>query len=157
MDPRPQVKFKKLDPGAKCPTYAHPGDSGADLYALKDTLLPMGVPTPVETGLAIELPPGYEAQVRCRSSMGKKGIMLANGIGTVDGPYRGNLLAMLVNFAPNTLDHIAERDTDGAYLVKAGDRIAQLVIVPVQQAAFEEVEELAPTDRGTGGFGSTGK
>lgn len=149
LEAAPVVKFKKLHPDAKVPTYAHPTDSGADLYALYDAIIGVN-PILVHTGIGIELPPGYEAQVRSRSSMAKAGVMVANGIGTIDQGYAGSIGVLLVVPA-------AAQDLAYTYTVRAGDRIGQLVISPIKQASFQEIQELPPSKRGEGGFGSTGR
>jgi dUTP pyrophosphatase len=141
------VKFKKLDPRATLPTRATPFAAGLDLYALEDRHVVPGHPVLVSTGLAIELPPGYEGQVRPRSGLAcKEGITVINSPGTIDEDYRGELKVGLVNIVSNY-----------TYFLKAGDRIAQLVVAPVVYPVAEEVQELSPAPtRGDSGFGSTG-
>jgi dUTP pyrophosphatase len=145
---RPTVKFKKLHPDAKLPTYATAGSAGADLYACNDD--PITVWTGAEavlipTGLSMELPPGYEAQIRPRSGLSLKGISVANSPGTVDEDYRGEVKVIVRNHGHTIVVH-------------KGEKIAQMVICPVEQAVFEDVgeETLSDTERGQGGFGSTG-
>ena len=141
----PKVKVKRLNDDATIPTYAKPGDAGADLYACEKVQLWNGMRKVVHTGISIELPEGYEAQVRPRSGLAiKKGVTVINAPGTVDAGYRGEIMVGLVNHS------------DEMHVVHPGDRIAQLVIKPVQQATFEEVDELSDSERGEGGFGSTG-
>ena len=129
------------------PEYASDLAAGADLRAALDgpmTLAP-GARTVVPTGLTLEIPPGFEAQVRARSGLAlKKGLALANGVGTIDADYRGEVGVILVNLGaePVTLTR--------------GERIAQLVVAPVVRALFERAPELDGTSRGAGGFGSTG-
>lgn len=129
------------------PVYASEGAAGADLRAaLAETL----VVTPggralVPTGLVLEIPPGFEGQVRARSGLAlKKGLALANGVGTIDADYRGEVGVVVVNLG-----------TEPVTLAR-GDRIAQLVIAPVARAVFEDAPDLGGTARGAGGFGSTG-
>jgi dUTP pyrophosphatase len=133
--------------GAVAPEYKTEGSAGADLRACLEasvTLAP-GERAAIPTGLRIELPPGYEAQVRPRSGLAlQKGLTCLNSPGTVDSDYRGELKVILVNLG-------REPATIGS-----GDRIAQLVIAPVARARFEETQSLGSTERGSGGFGSTG-
>ena len=129
------------------PTYATAQSAGMDLAAAVDAavLLVPGASTVIPTGLAISLPAGYEAQVRPRSGIAaKNGITVLNTPGTIDADYRGELKVILIN-------HGAED-----FLVERGMRIAQMVIAPVAQVQVTEVDTLLQTDRGTGGFGSTG-
>lgn len=143
---QPVVKIKKLHPNAIIPKYSKEGDAGCDLCATHDMSLWVGMYATIKTGIAIELPKGYEAQIRPRSGMAAKyGITVINSPGTVDEGYRGEIMIPLIN-------HGSEM-----YSVRTGDRIAQMVIKPVEQAIFEEVEELGLSDRGEGGLGSTGK
>lgn len=133
----------------KKPTYATEGSAGLDLPACIDQELTLnpGDRYAVPTGIAIELPsPDYVAYVFARSSLGlKKGITLPNAVGVIDSDYRGEIKVALTNIS------------DEPYTVKPGERIAQLVIAPVIKAEFEEKDELGETERGGGGFGSTGK
>jgi dUTP pyrophosphatase len=134
--------------GASAPEYGTGGSAGADLRAFVPgcvTLAP-GERALVPTGIRIELPPGYEAQVRPRSGLAlSKGVTCLNSPGTVDSDYRGELKVVLINLG-------SESATIGN-----GDRIAQLVIAPVSRALFVCATSLGPTERGSGGFGSTGK
>jgi dUTP pyrophosphatase len=141
------VRFKRLRPGAVLPRYMTAGAAGMDLASAAEgplTLRPgerLGVPT----GLAMELPPGFEGQVRPRSGLAiRHGVTVVNAPGTIDADYRGELVVLLVNLgqAPHT--------------IAVGDRIAQLVIAPVTRAEVAEVAELSDTVRGGGGFGHTG-
>ena len=144
-----QVKYKLLDPRAKAPAYATPGAAAADLCAVLDAPLTLepGQRAMVPTGLAIELPgPGCVALVYARSGLAiKQGVTLSNCVGVIDSDYRGEIKVGLVNLgaAPVTL--------------APGERVAQLCIAPVWQAAFTPAEELSDTDWGAGGFGSTGR
>ena len=140
-----KVLFKRLRPDAELPAYARPGDAGMDLRSVEDAVVPRGGSALVKTGLAMQLPFGYEAQVRPRSGLAlKHGVTVLNTPGTIDSGYRGEVGVILANFG------------DADFPVAKGDRIAQLVIAPVTQAEVEETEVIDATDRGTGGFGSTG-
>lgn len=141
----PTVKFKKLHPDAVVPRYQTEGAAAMDLVACCDetiTVWPEGIQT-VPTGLAMELPPGWEAQIRPRSGMALKGVAVANSPGTIDEDYRGEVKVIVRNLGETLKVH-------------KGDRIAQLVISRAAQAQVVEVEELSETRRGAGGFGSTG-
>ncbi len=128
------------------PVYAHPGDAGADLVASESIRLEPGQRALVGTGVRIALPDGYLAFVVPRSGLAAKhGITIVNAPGTVDAGYRGEIKVALLN-----------TDTQRAYDVVAGDRIAQLIVLPVPRARFIPVEELPDSPRGDGGFGSTG-
>jgi dUTP pyrophosphatase len=128
------------------PGYAHPGDAGADLLSTEDVLLEPGERASVGTGVAIALPDGHVGFVVPRSGLAfKHGITIVNAPGTIDAGYRGEIRVALLN-----------TDRSTAYRVTAGDRIAQLVIVPVVRARFTPVDELPESVRGSGGFGSTG-
>src|SRR6185436_14313706 len=143
----PRVRFQKLRPGALAPRYMSAGAAGLDLASAADepiTLAPGGRAV-VPTGLAFEIPQGYEGQVRPRSGLARKhGITLTNAPGTIDSDYRGEVQVLLVNLG------------DAPHVVQPGDRIAQLVIAPVTIADLEEVTSLTDTTRGSGGFGHTG-
>jgi dUTP pyrophosphatase len=142
----PDVLIKRLDPGVPLPSYAHPGDAGADLAAAEDVELAPGERALVRTGLAIALPAGYAAFVHPRSGLAVKyGVTLVNAPGTVDAGYRGEIKVTLLN-----------TDKHQAVSFKRGDKIAQLVIQRVERAVFHEVEVLPGSVRGDGGFGSTG-
>ena len=128
------------------PSYAHPGDAGADLTAGESLTLEPGQRATVGTGVSIALPDGYVAFVVPRSGLAAKhGITVVNSPGTVDAGYRGEIRVTLLN-----------TDTSTAYAVAVGDRIAQLIVMPVTRARFIPVETLPGSHRGTGGFGSTG-
>ncbi|MFI6496583.1 dUTP diphosphatase [Nonomuraea typhae] len=143
----PEVLIQRLDPGLPLPSYAHPGDAGADLYAVEDVELLPGERAVVGTGVAIALPDGYAAFVHPRSGLAAKhGVTLVNAPGTVDAGYRGEIKVTLIN-----------TDTKDAFRLRRGDRIAQLVIQRVERAGFAEVESLPGSARGNGGFGSTGR
>ena len=140
------VKFKRLEQDAVVPQYQSTNASGLDLVALEDTIIPSGGWRAVRTGLAIELPTGYEGQVRPRSGLAiNHGVTGLNAPGTIDADYRGEVKVALINHGGQS------------YLVHAGERMAQLVVSPVASAEVLEVEQLTATDRGGGGFGSTGR
>ena len=156
-----KLGFKKLSPNARLPEYAHEGDAGMDVFALEATTIFKDRPTLVRTGLAAEIPSGYELQVRPRSGLALKGITVWNSPGTIDAKYRGEI-GVILNFTNMAGSHYDENGVLCAnatqYDIKAGDKIAQLVLAPVTFADPYEVEgELSETDRGTGGFGSTGR
>jgi len=137
-----------VDAGASIPEYASAGAAGADLRARLDAplVLAPGARAAVRTGLRIELPTGYEAQVRPRSGLAlKQGLTCLNSPGTVDSDYRGEVRVIIVNLGSETAE------------IRDGDRIAQLVVAPVSRASFESVDAVGETDRGSGGFGSTGR
>ena len=144
-----QLLFKRTRPGAKVPAYATPGAAAADLCAVLDAplTLPPGGRAVIPTGIAIQLPgPGYVALLCARSGLAvKNGVTLSNGVGVIDSDYRGEIRAGLVNLG------------DAAYTIQPGERIAQLMVLPVEQAVFAEVPALDETARGLGGFGSTGR
>lgn len=138
----------RLDPDLPLPSYAHAGDAGADLRAREDVLLPAaGGRARIPTGIALALPDGHAGLVLPRSGLAANhGVTCLNTPGLIDCGYRGEVMVVLVNTDP-TEDH----------QVRRGDRIAQLVVQPVTQAWFAPVDELPPTTRAGGGFGSTGR
>jgi dUTP pyrophosphatase len=141
------VRFLAED-GAFVPEYKTSGSAGADVRALlkEGLVLEPGQRAAVPTGIRIELPPGYEAQMRPRSGLAlQKGITCLNSPGTIDSDYRGELKVILVNLGQESVT------------IDSGDRIAQLVVAPVTRAVFAPAESLGGTARGSGGFGSTGK
>ena len=139
------VEFKKLQADAFLPAYAHPGDAGMDLRSVESLVVPAGERRLVRTGLAMALPMGYEAQVRPRSGLAlKHGITVLNSPGTIDAGYRGEVGVILLNTGKED------------FQIGVGDKIAQLVIAPVTIAGICEVGELDDSERGSGGFGSTG-
>ena len=143
----PDVLVKRLDPGVPLPSYAYPGDAGADLTTAEDVELGPGDRALVRTGLAIALPDGYAAFVHPRSGLAARhGVTLVNAPGTVDAGYRGEIKVTLMN-----------TDRDRPVSFRRGDRIAQLVIQRVERAAFHEVTVLPGSSRGDDGFGSTGR
>ena len=139
------VRFKRLGPDAVLPAYAHPGDAGMDIRSVDDLEIAPGARALVHTGLVMMLPPGWEAQVRPRSGLAlKHGVTVLNTPGTIDAGYRGEVGVILANLG------------DAPFAVRKGDRIAQVVVAPVTTAAIEETDVVDDTDRGGGGFGSTG-
>ena len=146
------VKVTKLNEDAILPKYAKEGDAGADICAIEDIELNINETKIVKTGLAIELPVGYEAQIRSRSGLAaKNSIFVLNSPGTIDEGFRGELCVILhrtANYYSNPGPNV--------FKIKKGDRIAQMVIKPVEQATFTVVESLSDSERGTGGFGHTG-
>lgn len=145
----PALKVQRLRPSARLPERSTPGSSGLDLYAdlggSGETLDLSAMPQLVPTGIAIELPAAYEVQLRPRSGLSSQGVVVA--FGTVDSDYRGEVL---VNMA-------FRGDAGGTVRIRHGDRIAQLVVAPVVRPAVEEVDALSQTERGSGGFGSSGR
>lgn len=172
------VKVKRLRADAVIPEYATPGAAGFDLVAAEDVIIEPGEIKLIPTGLAFEIPQGYELQIRMRSGIAKKTkLRMPNGIGTIDADYRGEVFVMLENtwlvggnghsrymltdiqnkvkyFSKYGLRAPAQRSN--SYIIRRGDRIAQGVIAPVMRAVLEEADDLSETDRGDGGFGSTG-
>src|SRR5215472_16169882 len=142
-----RIKIHRLSDRAVLPTYAHgpAEDAGLDLHALDDAVLEPGIPALVPTGLTIELPPGYEAQIRPRSGLAlKHAITLPNSPATIDPGYRGEIRVILLNLGQEP------------YRIHAGDRIAQMVIARYEAIEWEETA-LTASQRGTGGFGSSGR
>jgi dUTP pyrophosphatase len=140
------VQLKMLDDGLEAPSYAHPGDAGADLRAREDVVLEPGERRLVPTGVAIALPDGFVALIHPRSGLATKhGLTVVNAPGTVDAGYRGEIAVTLLN-----------TDREQAIELRRGDRIAQMVIQRVEHALFVAVGELNDSVRGAGGFGSTG-
>lgn len=143
---RIRVPIRRLDPDLPLPGYAHPGDAGADLVSAEDFTLEPGTRRLVPTGVAVAIPQGWVGLVHPRSGLAvKHGITLVNTPGTIDAGYRGELKVCLLN---------TDRSTPVSF--RRGDRIAQLVLQRVDQAEFVPVDQLEDSDRGAGGFGSTG-
>lgn len=141
-----QVLLTRLDPGVPLPSYARPGDAGADLVTTTDVVIAPGERVVVGTGVAIALPPGHAGFVHPRSGLAARtGLSIVNAPGTIDSGYRGEIRVCLINLDP--AEPIA---------LSRGDRIAQLVVQRVETAEFVEVAELDVSARGTGGYGSTG-
>jgi dUTP pyrophosphatase len=141
------MRFRRLRPGAIVPAYMTAGAAGMDLASAADepvTLAP-GQRAAIPVGLALEIPNGYEGQVRPRSGLARKhGVTVVNAPGTIDSDYRGEIAVLLVNLGVE------------AYTIAPGDRIAQLVVAPVTQVTLQETDDLSTTNRGPGGFGHTG-
>ena len=139
------VKFRRIDPSAELPTYAHPGDAGMDIRSIEELVIEPGARALVHTGLVMVLPPGYEAQVRPRSGLAlKNGVTVLNTPGTIDEGYRGEIGVILANFGSEP------------FKVEKGTKIAQIVVAPCTRAEIVETAEMDDTVRGTGGFGSSG-
>lgn len=139
------LRVQRLHPDAILPTYATDGAACFDLHALHGDVVGDGLPVVFRTGLSFEIPPGYAMKVYSRSGHGfKHGVRLANCTGIIDSDYRGEVMVKLVS------------DNGGFMHVNAGDRIAQAMLVPVPAVELVEVDELTTTQRGAGGFGSTG-
>jgi dUTP pyrophosphatase len=142
-----RIRVQKTHPEAVLPTYAHgpAEDAGMDLCAVEDAILEPGVPRLVATGLTIEIPPGYEAQVRPRSGLAlRHSIAMPNAPGTIDPGYRGEVRVILLNLGREP------------YTIRAGDRIAQMILAKYEAVEWVE-EDLAQSVRGSGGFGSSGR
>lgn len=141
------IELKRLPhgEGLELPRYATGGAAGMDVVSAEDVTIPPGARHAVATGLSMAIPHGYEIQVRPRSGLAfKHGITVPNTPGTIDSDYRGELKVLLINHGTET------------FTIARGDRVAQLVLAPVTQAQWVEVDELDTTERGGGGFGSTG-
>ena len=143
-----KILVKKFDKNIKLPTYKTSGSSGMDLVAYiknKITIDP-GKTVMIPTGIAVAIPKNYEIQIRPRSGLAaKKGISVLNTPGTVDSDYRGEIIIILINLSKKS------------FVVKSGDRVAQMILCPVAKGKLQEVKNLPKTIRGKGGFGSTGK
>lgn len=140
------VKFMRRSQDAVLPAYKTPGSAGADLYSVEDIEIPAGQVKMVDLGFSVAIPEGYEIQVRPRSGLAAEHrVTVLNTPGTVDSDYRGPMKVILANFG------------EGTFYISRGDRIAQMVLSRVDQATFDVVEELDATERGEGGFGSTGR
>ena len=140
------LRFKRIHPDAVLPAYAHPSDAGMDVRSVADIVIPRGGRALVPTGLVAIIPPMHEIQVRPRSGLAlKHGVTVLNTPGTIDSGYRGQIGVILANFG------------DSDFYVAKGDKVAQLVFAPVVQPEVVETDTIDETDRGAGGFGSTGK
>jgi len=142
-----KILIKKLSKTAIIPKYETQGASGVDISANinEDLTLATNESTLVPTGIAVSIPQGFEIQIRPRSGLAaKKGISVLNTPGTIDADYRGEIKVILINHG------------NEPFIIRNGDRIAQMVVCPIVQAKFEQVDELSDTERGSGGFGSTG-
>jgi dUTP diphosphatase len=141
------LRVQQLDERAVLPSRAHPGDAGLDLHALEPLRLDPGARAPARTGIAVEIPDGHAGLVLPRSGLARRhGVALVNAPGLIDSGYRGELQVLLLN-----------TDRSQAVEIAAGDRIAQLVLVPVALPSVELVDTLEASPRGTGGFGSSGR
>lgn len=138
-----EVKIKRLHKEAKLPSYAHPGDAGLDLYCLDDVTVPPGAHQRFMNGFALEFPEGYVAIVKDKGSISKAGLHVMGGV--FDAGFRGEYNVHLVNLSDKT------------YKFEKGDKVAQLVILPVARAKLIETDSLSDSSRGAGQFGSTGK
>lgn len=144
--PALRIRVRRLDPGMPLPGFAHPGDAGADLVTREDVVLEPGERSVVATGVAIELPRGYAGFVHPRSGLAARhGLSIVNAPGTIDADYRGEIKVCLLN-----------TDRTESLKLRRGDRIAQLVVQRVEAVSFFEVDELAESERGAGGLGSSG-
>ncbi|NDC39332.1 MAG: dUTP diphosphatase [Proteobacteria bacterium] len=145
MTQRITVKIMQLHEHAVRPKYQTPGSAGVDLHACEECEVWTGSEAIVSTGIAMEIPQGYEGQIRPRSGLAAKNmITVLNSPGTIDSDYRGEIKVILVNHG------------DGIFKIRRGDRIAQMVFTPIVRAEFEDVSSLDETSRGSKGFGSTG-
>ncbi len=140
------VKIHKLDARVKIPEYATGNSAGVDLRSMIDCVIESGERALIPTGIKIALPENYEAQIRPRSGLAlKHGIVIPNTPGTIDADYRGEICVIVMNLGREKFE------------IKSGDRIAQMIFAPVVRAEFLEVDSLDETERGSGGFGSTGR
>ena len=142
-----KIQIKKLSNEVLTPKYETSGSSGMDIaaYIERDIIINPGEKALIPTGFSLSVPRGYEVQIRPRSGLAvKKGVTVLNTPGTIDSDYRGEIKVILINFSKNE------------FTVKSGERIAQMVVCPVEQVSVQEVNELYETDRGSSGFGSTG-
>lgn len=141
-----QVQVRRLDPAAALPTYAHVGDAGLDLTTIEELRVGPGERVAAPTGLAVAIPDGWVGLVHPRSGLARRhGVTVANAPGTVDAGYRGEVQVLLVNLGPQKV------------VLAAGERVAQLLLQRVGRAEVVEVDELDDTERGIGGFGSSGR
>lgn len=151
------IRFIKLDPCAKAPSRAHPSDAGNDLCALEDATISPGQRQLIKTGLAVAIPEGYYGRIADRSGLALKyGISIKGGV--IDSLYRGEIGVILINEAkaPQAVMGGRPPEPDNIFYVKAGDKIAQLIITPCAAPEWVEAESLDDTSRGAGGYGSTG-
>lgn len=139
-----KVKIKKIHPDAVIPTYSKAGDAGMDLTAISEKWNEDNSMVTYDTGLAVEIPSGHVGLIFPRSSVSKTTLSLSNCVGVIDSGYRGNIM-------------VKYRYLEEGNVYEVGDRVAQMIILPYPQVEFEEVTELSETDRGEGGFGSTGR
>ena len=145
-EPAPVLDVRRLDPDLPLPGYAHPGDAGLDLYAADTTTLQPGARALVPCGIAIAIPEGHVGLVNPRSGLAvDHGLTVLNGPGTIDAGYRGELKVLLINLGQDAVE------------IRHGERVAQLLLLPVALVDVREVDRLDVTSRGAGGFGSTGR
>lgn len=140
---RLNIRIRLFSPGARVPSKSHQGDAGWDLYSSSDVTVLPGETKVVPTGVAMEIPEGWYGQIKARSGLGSKGVVVTAGV--VDSGYRGEIGVVVVN-----------TKRDGEFAFRAGDKVAQMVFLPVPEVEFELREELEATARGADGFGSTG-
>jgi dUTP pyrophosphatase len=142
-----KLRVRRLDPSAALPAYAHDGDAGLDLVANAEVTVEAGARVMVPTGIAVAIPQGHAGWVLPRSGLASRhGITLANAPGLIDSGYRGEVMISVVNL-----------DRTQAYTIEKGERIAQLVVAAYASVVVEETEELTESERGEGGFGSSGR
>lgn len=143
-----EVKVVRTHPDAALPVRGSEFAAGWDIRAVEQTVVKFRSSTMVPTGLKVAIPVGYEGQIRARSSLGRKGLILPHSIGTIDADYRGELFVLMTWIGEGS-----------SYTIEKGERIAQMVIAPIPPSEFTEVdlESLGDTERGEGGFGSTGR
>lgn len=139
------MKYTKLSTAAITPTRGTQGSAGLDLYAAQDVLVSSGASVMLSTGIAVEIPKNHVGLVAIRSSVGRSGVSLANSVGVIDSDYRGEIKLCLTYTAGN-----------GGHYIRKGLAVAQIIIMPVLQVELIEVDALSTTERGSGGFGSTG-
>jgi len=139
-----EIRIKRLHKDAVLPSYETKGSAGMDLTTIEQVILSPGETQLVRTGLSLSIPQGYEGQIRSRSGLALNGVVVANSPGTIDSDYRGEVRVLLRNV------------TSGFAPIAEGTRVAQLIVAPVTNVIWEEANELSETDRGSGGFGSTG-
>jgi dUTP pyrophosphatase len=137
-----EIKIKKLRSDAKVPSYANPGDAGMDIYSVEDLILPPKHRAKIKTGISIELPKGYVSLVWDKSGVGSKGIKVLGGV--LDSGYRGEYIIMLVNLSSENFE------------IKKGQKVAQILIQKVESPKIKVVDSLTDSERGAGGFGSSG-
>lgn len=157
-----KVKIKKLHPDAVIPSYSKEGDAGLDLTCV-DINVDENLLAVCKTGLSVEIPKGYVGLIFPRSSITKKGVRLANSVGVIDSGYRGEIMFKFelspLNVLKTCLEATNNKDAEDIpefYSYEEGERVGQLIIIPYPQIEFEEVDELSDTERGSGGYGSTG-
>ncbi len=142
-----ELPIRRLDPAARVPVRAHPGDAGLDLYSVEGLRLEPGARASVGTGLAVAIPSGLAGLILPRSGLASEhGIALVNSPGLIDSGYRGEIRILLLN-----------TDRQEEFTVEPGDRIAQLLVIPFTEVAVSEVSELSDSERGDSGFGSSGR